>query len=111
MSKFTAEQVAAIRAQSEKLLADKPPPAPAQPVRREVPLVFEDDLAKWKREAAESDRQRAEAKAALRRAEGDHARVLSAVGRIAALEQRVAELERDLATSDATMRELARGAE
>jgi hypothetical protein len=79
---------------------------------REVRLPKpEDDMDRWRRLAAESDERRAAAKAELRREEGDNARVLSALGRIAALERRVAEAEQLAAQSDETMRELARGAE
>ena len=105
--KYNPEQVARIRAESERLLRDdSPPPAPAP----ERVIVFEDDMDRHRREAREFDERRAQAKAELRRAEGDAARVLSALGRVAALEARCAELEQSLETSNATMRELAASA-
>jgi len=110
MSKFTPAQVAAIRAESERLLSDKPPPEPPAPVR-ETPIMFEDDVEKWKRLGDEATARRAAAKAELRREEGDLARVKSAVGRIVALEQRVAELEWALADAKATTNELAKSAQ
>ena len=91
-------------------MADEPVSPPPAPVRERA-IVFEDNMDRWRREAAESDARRAAAKAELRREEGDHARALFAVARIAALEQRIAELEASVAQSDETMRELARGAE
>jgi len=112
MSRFSLEQIAAIRAESERLLADKPPaeqPAPT-PVR-EVPLVFEDDMDKWRREAAESDERRAKAKAELQREAREAHEARSAVGRIAALEDRIAQLEWALADANATTNELAKGAQ
>jgi hypothetical protein len=110
MSRFTPEQIAAIRRESERLLRDEPPPRPEPaPPREPPPIVFEDAMDRWRREADEADRERAAAKAELRREEDDLARTRSAIARIAALEQRVAELEQSVATSDATTRELAGG--
>jgi hypothetical protein len=108
------KQIAALRAESRKLMHSRPsaaPPRDEQPVR-EVPLPEpEDPMDRWRREADESDRERAAARAALRREEQDLARSQSAVARIASLERRIAELEQSVATSDAVMKELAAGAE
>jgi hypothetical protein len=72
MSKFTPEQIARTRAESERILREvreepaPPEPEPA-PAPREVPLVFEDDVAKWKREADEASAIREANRAAMRR--------------------------------------------
>jgi chromosome segregation ATPase len=113
MTKYTPEQIAAIYAESRRLLEDEPnePPATAAPMR-EVPIPEpEDAMDRWRREAAEADARRAAAKAELRRAEDDLARSRSAVARIVELERRCAELEQNVANANAVMNELAQGAE
>jgi hypothetical protein len=111
MSRFTDAERARILAESRRILSDEPParPEPAPEPPREVHVQFEDEVQKWAREADEADARRAAAKAELRREEGDNARALTAIERITALEQRIAELEQSVATSDAMSRELAQG--
>src|SRR5262249_49587174 len=110
MSRYTPEQIAAIRAESERLLRGEPParPKPTPPPRAAyVPEA--DPVQEWRdwhdQRAAERKANRAE----VRREEGDNACVLSALGRIAALEARIAQLEQSVAQSDASSRELAQG--
>jgi hypothetical protein len=67
MSRYTPEQIARIRAESERLLSDEPPPPPEPTPPRVVRIEVEDDLVRWRREADESDREREAARAELRR--------------------------------------------
>jgi hypothetical protein len=79
MSRFTPEQIAAIRAKSEQLLRDKPPdPPPAPEPVREVPIVFEDAMDRWRKEADERDREREAARDQMRREQRDAERARSA---------------------------------
>jgi len=112
MSRYTNEQIAAIRRQSERLLREGPrPPAaePPPPAREVPPIVLEDPVQQWKREADEASAIREANRAANRRQAHENARVLTALERLAALEARIAELEQSVATPDATSRELAQG--
>ena len=71
MSRFTDQERAEIYAESRRLLEDKPPvtpPAPA-PEPEPPPLMPEDPIAKWKREADARDRERKAAIAERQRVE------------------------------------------
>jgi hypothetical protein len=113
MSRYTPEQIARIRAESARLLRDDPPPRsePRPDPPREVRIPTPDPVQEWRDWHDARDREREANRAELRRQEGDNARVLSAIGRVAELERRVVELEQSLATSDAMMQEFAQGAE
>jgi hypothetical protein len=108
----TREEIAAVLAESRRLLEDKPK-APEQPAPvREVPEPsIPDALELWKKQADEADARRAEAKRELRREEGNLLEARSAVARIDTLEAHVAELQRTVAESGEMMEQLARGAE
>jgi hypothetical protein len=99
MSKFTNAERARILAESERLLCD-PPARPEPEPPREVHIQFEDDVAKWKREADEADAVRRAAKADLRRQVDDAANAGWAVigARFDAIEQRLDELERTVSS-------------
>ena len=83
-------------AESRRLLEDKPPTSPPAPAPEPPPLVFEDDVAKWKREADEASAIREANRAELRRKQDDPTLAgFAAIGsRVSDLEQRVDELER-----------------
>ena len=53
MARFTDQERAEIFRRSRELLEDKPPVTPSAPAP-EPPLVLEDNIAKWKREADEA---------------------------------------------------------
>jgi hypothetical protein len=97
MSDFTPSQRASIIAQSRKLLSDDTPTSsPSSPPRTlPVDIEFEDPVERWKREGTESERQRAEAKAELRRQADDATSAgWATVGaRLDDLEQRLAAVE------------------
>jgi chromosome segregation ATPase len=103
MSKFGPEQRARIFAESRRLLADEPA-SHKEPPTPEPPLTIETQEARWRREAEDFERQRAAAKAAMRREEREgreammQARALGAdaAARLAALEARMDEAERQI---------------
>lgn len=102
MSKFSPQQRAAILRKSLELLADDNPPG-AAPSPEPPPLVFEEPVAKYKREADEQAQRFAAERAESRREEREEreamarARALDgAEARITALEQRMDEVERQI---------------
>ena len=99
MSRMSPEHIARVRAESERLLRDPPARPEPAPVREPPPIVFEDDVAKWKREADEADALRAAAKAELRRQVDNAAEAGWAVigARFDQIEQRLDEIERTVA--------------
>src|SRR5262245_19059827 len=103
MSRYTdQERAARVLAESRRILEDRPPPAPA-PAPEPRPIVFEDDVAKWKREGTES-MQRLEAYRAANRRQVDDptlAGFATLGARLDDLEQRVAGIEQRLDAVDA----------
>src|SRR5262249_55487283 len=99
MSGFSPSEISRIRAESERLLRDSPARPEPEPPREPPPLVFEDDVAKWKREADEFEAKRAAAKAELRRQVDNAAEAGWAVigARFDAIEQRLDALEQAVA--------------
>ena len=101
------EEIERVRRESERLLRDSPPARPEPAPPREVPVVLDDPVQKWREEADAFDRLREQNRAAMRR-EGQQereafarARALDgAEARITALEARIAELEQHVATVD-----------
>jgi hypothetical protein len=95
MTKYTPEEKAAIFAESRRILSEEliPPPERPAPEPEPPPLVFEDDVARWRREADEADARREAARAQLRRESRDaeRARGLDWMAHIDAyVEQRIA---------------------
>jgi hypothetical protein len=90
--------------ESKRILEAESTPR-AVPVREPPPIVIEDELAKWKREADEADRLREANRSRLRRQEREtHTRTEWETGvdvRLAALEERVDAIESHLAGFDA----------
>jgi hypothetical protein len=82
MAKFSDQERARIWNESLRILEDKPaesllvtnkPPQPSRAsVMRTPPLVIEDPVDRWRREADQAERERERAKAQLRRAERDN---------------------------------------
>ena len=70
MSRFTEQERAEIFRRSRELLdGDRPAATPPTSAPTPTPeLVFEDQMDRWRREADERDKQRAAAKAELKRA-------------------------------------------
>ena len=112
MSRFSDQDKARVLAESRRILNDAPPPRRPEPEPvREVHIpAASDPVAEWRDWHDDRAAEREAAKAELRREEGDAARVLSALGRIAALEARVAETERLAAQSDEMMHAFAKDA-
>jgi hypothetical protein len=115
MSRFTPAQRAAVIAESRRLLAEdaparSPPPSPSPQRALPVNIVFEDAVAKWKREADEADRERARAKAEIRREERADRRAFFHRQQTAVdIEQRVAALEARMDNMEAAIATLAEG--
>jgi hypothetical protein len=100
-----------ILAESRRLLSDDEPTPPRDKPAREVRVEFEDPMDRWRREGNESDAARARAKRELPREEhamreerAMHTRATefaaTADVRLAALDERVGEIEQRLAAFD-----------
>jgi hypothetical protein len=111
--KYTPEEIAAVRAESRRILEqrdDKPPKPLPEALRPEVQVNFEDDMDRWRREARESDEREAAAKAELRREERAAAQTrLADRAAVDVLTAEVAALRRDLDAKTESSNELARG--
>jgi hypothetical protein len=106
--KFSDAERARIWNESLRILEDKPAPVP-QPSRAAVmrtpPLVIEDPVDKWRREADQAERVRADNKARLLRSDRERQAAYERAAqnsadteaRLADLEQRIAVIEESLA--------------
>jgi len=108
----TREQIDAARAEAMKTLSDdksSPPIAAPAPVR-EVPLVFEDDVARWKREADEASARRQHEREKLQRQSrtAEQARTADRAA-VDVLTAEVVALRHDLDEQVEASNELARG--
>jgi hypothetical protein len=88
--RYTAEQIARIRAESERILRDEPPPPPRP---REVPIPESDPVAEWREWHDARAAEREAAKAALHR--GEHEMRSQERAAIDTLTAQVAALQRD----------------
>src|SRR5262249_26603480 len=114
MSKFSPEEIARVRRESERLLCDPPARPEPEPVR-EVPLPPRDEVREWREWQDARTAEREAHRAALRREQREEheamarARALDgAEARIEALEGRMDEIERQISELSRAIQEFSR---
>jgi hypothetical protein len=98
MKKFTEQERADIFAESCRLLEDEPPVMPPAPTPEPPPLVLEDALTKWRREADEAAAASVAARAKLKsQSQARDAGYDALMQHVAALERRLVVAEQSCA--------------